>query len=212
MVLANNQFRGGCLPAGIGKMAGTLAEINLLNLGLSGCLPPEIGKLTMLTVFDVSFNDLSGTLPKEIGSMKSLEQLDVAHNELRGDIPESICRLPNLINFTYSFNYFSGEPYECLNLKAKSDEYNCIPNRPMQRSPQVCENFLSRPVDCSAGCYGSPPPSPLSGAACPSPSPTMALPPSDYSPPAPDIDAPAPDTDAPAPDTDEPAPCLICLR
>ncbi|KAL0388556.1 UNVERIFIED_CONTAM: hypothetical protein Sradi_2737400 [Sesamum radiatum] len=95
-------------------MAKTLNEIILSNAGLSGCLPEEIGSLTKLTVFDVSFNSLVGSLPKSMGNMKSLEQLNVAHNKLSGAIPDSICSLPRLENFTYSDNYFCVEPSSCL--------------------------------------------------------------------------------------------------
>ncbi|KAI8028220.1 Leucine-rich repeat extensin-like protein 2 [Camellia lanceoleosa] len=80
------------------SVAKTINEIILLNDNLTGCLPPEIGFLNKLTVFDVSFNHLQGPLPSTVGHMRSLEQLDVAHNSLTGLIPATVCQLPRLHN------------------------------------------------------------------------------------------------------------------
>ncbi|EEF45246.1 serine-threonine protein kinase, plant-type, putative [Ricinus communis] len=149
-VLANNNI-GGCIPPSLARMAETLEEIILSNLGLKGCLRQDIGMLTELKVLDVSCNKLSGSLPESIGEMKNLEQLNVARNKFSGHIPESICSLPNLENFTYSFNYFSSEPSVCLRLPANDDRKNCIPYRPLQRSLEECRSFYSHPVsNCAA--------------------------------------------------------------
>ncbi|KAI8561274.1 hypothetical protein RHMOL_Rhmol04G0326000 [Rhododendron molle] len=165
VVLGNNIQVNGCLPLSIGNMGGTLTEIVLVNMGLKGCLPTEIGLLKEATVFDVSDSMFEGTLPESMGGMSSLEQLNVANNKLSGDIPASICALPKLENFTYSYNYFRGEPAVCLNLPAKDDRKNCIPGRPEQRSPAECNAAYSRPVECGAFGFGCspispPPPSP----------------------------------------------------
>ncbi|KAL5785611.1 hypothetical protein ACOSQ2_008003 [Xanthoceras sorbifolium] len=170
LVLANNDFNG-CVPSSLTTMAGTLNELILTNAGLTGCLQPEIGLLNQLTVFDVSNNRLVGSLPESIAEMKNLEQLNVANNNLSGDIPNSICSLPRLENFTYSFNYFCKVPETCLNVPEKDDQKNCIPNRPLQRSPQDCNSLYSIPVDCGAFGCSPPPRSP------PSPSPPMHKPP-----------------------------------
>ncbi|KAJ1384359.1 Leucine-rich repeat [Sesbania bispinosa] len=161
VVLANNDIRGG-LPSRLDKMKDTLDEIIIMNSGLTGCLTPEIGFLEKVTVFDVSFNNLFGTLPESIEGMKSLEQLNVAHNNFSGRIPESVCTLPMLENFTYSYNYFNSDSPECLKLPQKDDRENCIPDRPLQRSPEECESIYDHHVVCSAsgGFYANslPPP------------------------------------------------------
>ncbi|KAJ8431401.1 hypothetical protein Cgig2_004433 [Carnegiea gigantea] len=149
-VLAHNNLPG-CIPPTISKMSKTLNELILIDVGLKACLPQELGKLTNVTVFDVSYNGLSGQLPATMGNMKSLEQLNVAHNMLTGYIPGSICRLPKLQNFTYSFNFYTGEPVKCLKLKSKDDRFNCIPNRPAQRPPKQCKAVTAYPVSCSTG-------------------------------------------------------------
>ncbi|EOY05763.1 Leucine-rich repeat (LRR) family protein, putative [Theobroma cacao] len=162
IVMANSGLTG-CFPSSsLAQMAGTLQEIILMNNGFTGCLKPEIGNLKGVTVFDVSSNKLVGPLPDAIGQMKSLEQLNVANNKLSGYIPESICSLPKLENFTYSNNFFASEPPKCLKLPDKDDRKNCIPYRPLQRSPMECKSFYAHPVDCSiSGCSPrSPPPPP----------------------------------------------------
>ncbi|KAG8083743.1 hypothetical protein GUJ93_ZPchr0016g2567 [Zizania palustris] len=157
IVLANLQLKG-CLPSSLGRMGATLNELIVLNSGVRSCIPPEIGHLGELTVLDLSFNQLQGTLPESMAWMRSLEQLDVAHNELVGHIPEGICALPRLMNFTYSFNYFCGEPRQCLDLRRNDDRQNCIAGRPDQRPADQCLAFLHRPpVHCDAhGCFAPP--------------------------------------------------------
>ncbi|KAL2324431.1 hypothetical protein Fmac_023489 [Flemingia macrophylla] len=139
-------------------MKGTLNEIIITNSGLTGCLPAEIGELEKVTVFDVSFNKLVGEMPESLGRMKSLEQLNVAHNMLSGAVPESVCMLPRLENFTYSYNYFCTESTLCLKLKDKDDANNCLPYRPLQRTPEECQAFYAHPVHCTAFACVSPPP------------------------------------------------------
>ncbi|KAJ0034177.1 hypothetical protein Pint_24781 [Pistacia integerrima] len=161
LVLANNNFNG-CIPSSLTKMAGTLHEIILINMSLTGCLQQDLGSFKEVTVFDVSFNNLVGSLPESIGEMKKLKQLNVAHNKLSGYIPESICLLPQLENFTYSYNYFYGASPACFKLQDKDDQKNCIIDRPNQRTIEECKSFYSFPIDCAAtGCSASPPPPPL---------------------------------------------------
>ncbi|CAN1129090.1 Leucine-rich repeat extensin-like protein 6 [Linum perenne] len=153
MVLANNNFGGSCIPASLTKMGPTLTQVILSNMGLRGCLQPNLGALDQLKVFDVSNNELVGPLPKSMVRLTKLEQLNVAHNRLSGEIPLGICALPRLRNFTYSYNFFYKEPAVCLRLPAKAginDRKNCIPGRPGQRSAAECALFNANPVDCAA--------------------------------------------------------------
>jgi hypothetical protein len=151
IVLADNSF-GGCLPASIGNMSGTLNEILLINDGLDSCVPPEVGLLREVTVFDVSFNSLVGPLPQQVAGMRKVEQLDVAHNRLSGSVPEAICDLPRLKNLTIAYNFFTGEPPSCARVVPRGgDTKNCLPSRPAQRTPQQCAAFYSQPpVDCAS--------------------------------------------------------------
>ncbi|CAN0887079.1 Leucine-rich repeat extensin-like protein 6 [Linum grandiflorum] len=157
MVLANNNGGGGkrsCVPASLTKMAPMLTEVILINMGLTGCLQPNLGGLDQLTVFDVSFNELVGPLPVSVAKMRKLEQLNVGHNSLSGEVSAAVCGLPLLRNFTYSYNYFDKESSVCLGLPAEDDRGNCIPNRPLQRSVGECKAVYLSPVDCSTSSSG----------------------------------------------------------
>ncbi|KAK9930887.1 hypothetical protein M0R45_018192 [Rubus argutus] len=149
IVLANNDLKGR-IPLSLDKMKDTLNEVILMNSGLEGCLPSNIGCLDKVTVFDVSNNKLDGSLPESMGGMKSLEQLNVANNRFSGQIPASVCSLHKLESFNYSNNYFCGEPEMCVRLRETDDTKNCIPYRPFQRSTQECATL--------ANCGALPPP------------------------------------------------------
>jgi len=77
-------------------------ELYLLNSGLTGEIPPEIGNLTNLTFLDLQNNQLTGSIPSEIGNLTNLTNLDLRSNQLRGLIPDEICNQgdlsPNLSN------------------------------------------------------------------------------------------------------------------
>ncbi|XP_058080660.1 uncharacterized protein At4g06744-like [Magnolia sinica] len=150
LTLANNQLTGG-IPRSIGNLSNTLVEVLLLNNQLSGCLPYEIGLLERATVFDVGNNWLTGPLPCSLGCLKSVEQLNFAGNYLYGHIPEVVCQLGNLLNLSLSDNYFTwvGPACEELIWKGVLDaRKNCIPGRPLQRSPEECFHFFSKPLQC----------------------------------------------------------------
>ena len=100
-------------------------------------------------VFDESSNKLVGPLPKNIGHMVILEQLDASHNILISKILQSIYALPNLDNFTYSYNLFTIEAPNFLDLPSRSATFNnkrnCIPSKHEQRKLHQCLASLSRP-------------------------------------------------------------------
>ena len=141
-------------------MAKTLNELVFLNNNLTGCLPEEIGLLTNLNVFDISWNNFIGTLPKGLSGLKQVNTIDIGHNKLAGQVLDSICELPSLENFTYSFNFFEEEMNSCQAPKhglALDSIQNCLPDGPNQKSVEECLPVVSKPVDCEAvGCRGNP--------------------------------------------------------
>ncbi|KAK4286139.1 hypothetical protein QN277_002738 [Acacia crassicarpa] len=155
IVFANNKF-GGCLPESIVNFADTLEELVLINTSLSGCLPQQVGFLYKLRVLDVSFNKLVGPIPYSLAGLSHLEQLNLGHNMLSGAVPMGVCELPNLNNFTFSYNFFCEEEGICQNLTSKNivfdDRRNCLPEKPLQRSPKECNAVLEHPVDCFELC------------------------------------------------------------
>ena len=78
-------------------------ELYLLNSGLRGEIPPEIGNLTNLTFLDLHNNQLIGTIPPEIGNLTKLTSLRLDDNQLTGEIPSEIGNLNNL-NFLFLDN------------------------------------------------------------------------------------------------------------
>jgi Leucine-rich repeat (LRR) protein len=83
-------------------------ELYLLNSGLTGEIPPEIGNLTNLTFLDLHNNQLIGTIPPEIGNLTNLTYLYLSSNQLTGEIPPEIGNLTNLTFLGLSYNQLSG--------------------------------------------------------------------------------------------------------
>ena len=79
----SNQLKS--VPASIGRLT-ALTMLDLTDNQLS-TLPPEIGELSALTTLDLSGNQLS-TLPPEIVQLTALNMLDLHNNERLGIPPE----------------------------------------------------------------------------------------------------------------------------
>ena len=79
-------------------------ELILLNSGLTGEIPPEIGNLTNLTFLDLHNNQLIGTIPSQLGNLTNLTNFYLNDNQLTGQIPESICDLNIEWSTSWSFN------------------------------------------------------------------------------------------------------------
>ncbi|KAH7838191.1 hypothetical protein Vadar_023115 [Vaccinium darrowii] len=50
-----------------------VTSLNLSNMGLQGTIPPQIGNLSFLTYFNISFNHFNGHLPAELGQLRRLK-------------------------------------------------------------------------------------------------------------------------------------------
>nr|XP_048332984.1 probable LRR receptor-like serine/threonine-protein kinase At3g47570 [Ziziphus jujuba var. spinosa] len=88
-----------------------LSSVWLINLSfnsLNGYLPPEIEKLVMLQIFDVSENQLSATIPETLSNLKMLQLLNLSANAFQGNIPTSIVDLASLESLDLSSNNLSG--------------------------------------------------------------------------------------------------------
>ncbi|CAI0385473.1 unnamed protein product [Linum tenue] len=158
LVFANNRFNG-CLPPTISQFADTLEELLLVNSSLQGCLPPEVGYLYKLRLLDVSRNGLVGPVPYSLAGLAHLEVLNLGHNLMTGIVPGGVCVLPRLDNFTFSYNFFCEEEGACVNLTSRGrvrfdDRRNCLPEKPLQRSKELCDIVAEHPVDCGQRCTG----------------------------------------------------------
>ncbi|VAH70436.1 unnamed protein product [Triticum turgidum subsp. durum] len=83
-------------------------ELQLLRLGLSGTLAPELGQLSRMKIMDFMWNKITGSIPKEVGNITSLELLLVNGNQLSGSLPDEIGLLPNLNRIQIDQNNISG--------------------------------------------------------------------------------------------------------
>ena len=73
---------------------GRVVDLYLPNTGLSGEIPPDLGRLASLRQLRLSDNGLSGEIPSELGDMSSLRFLSLHGNMLNGEIPASLEDLP----------------------------------------------------------------------------------------------------------------------
>ena len=106
----------GPIPPEIGKLT-ALLELQLGSNDLTGSLPPEIGNLTNLGGIGLGGNSLSGPIPPEIGNLTNLERLDLVNNSLSGPIPPEIGALRSLVELLLFRNDLSGPiPRELGNL------------------------------------------------------------------------------------------------
>ena len=83
--------------------------LNLGNIGLTGSIPIDIGKLTNLTHLYLYDNELSGEIPSELGDLIKLEHLYLYNNNISGDLPPNLGDLENLTQMYLYSNELSGE-------------------------------------------------------------------------------------------------------
>lgn len=96
-----------------------VAELQLLNMSLSGNLSPALGRLSYLKVLDFMWNEINGEIPREIGNLTSLELLLLNGNQLSGPLPEDLGNLLHLDRIQIDQNHISGPiPKSFANLKA----------------------------------------------------------------------------------------------
>ena len=98
---------------------GRVTSLNLPGNGLSGTIPPVLGRLASLerlvlgsrwdSTARKSFNNrLTGTLPPELGNLENLQGLDLSNNQLSGSISIELGALSNLRGLDLSNNQLSG--------------------------------------------------------------------------------------------------------
>nr|XP_043633353.1 receptor-like protein EIX1 [Erigeron canadensis] len=87
---------------------GMVTLLDLSSNNLVGPIPSELTALGKLQSLNLSRNQLTGRIPEKIGDMKSLETLDLSLNKLSGKLPLSLSRLTFLLSFNVSWNQLTG--------------------------------------------------------------------------------------------------------
>ena len=77
--------------------------------GLSGRLPAELGRLSQLSLLQITGNEVNGPIPAELGRLSRLQRMVLANNDLMGEIPPELDGLASLSSMTLSGNELSGE-------------------------------------------------------------------------------------------------------
>ncbi|XP_035549627.1 probable leucine-rich repeat receptor-like serine/threonine-protein kinase At3g14840 isoform X2 [Juglans regia] len=93
---------------GNGNESYRVVGIYFMRQNLPGTLPPDLGKLPCLQVFDLSYNYLNGSIPSAWGSLKQLVNISVSGNRLTGPIPGDLAKIPTLTSLTVEYNQLSG--------------------------------------------------------------------------------------------------------
>ena len=79
-----------------------LGNAKVEGSGLSGNIPPQLGRLSNLHVLDLSNNNLGGAVPDELGNLRSLLYLGLHNNtQLQGPLPSSFANLSALESLNF---------------------------------------------------------------------------------------------------------------
>ncbi|CAL4985071.1 unnamed protein product [Urochloa decumbens] len=73
---------------GDGASSGTVTEVSLSNMNLSGGISPSIAALRTLTRLELDSNQLSGPVPPELSQCTQLRFLNLSCNALSGELPD----------------------------------------------------------------------------------------------------------------------------
>ena len=142
-------------------------EVALWGHGLTGVLPPELGRLSQLVRLELGGNYLSGPVPPELGQLSQLAELYLTGNYLSGPIPPELGQLDQLVVLDLRENYLSGPvPSELGQLRqlgyldlASNQLSGPIPAELGQLSQlgalTLSGNYLSGPIPPELGQLGS---------------------------------------------------------
>ena len=92
-------------------MSGALAKVTTIRLpdvGLSGTLPTELGKLTFLEELNLKGNLIQGSIPSDLAALPKLSLLDLSDCLLTGTLPDRF-ESPILKKLLLSENGISGQ-------------------------------------------------------------------------------------------------------
>ena len=147
----------GAIPSELGKCS-ILFYLFLASNQLTGYIPTELGALESMRDLELEYNYLSGPIPSELGSYLDLEYLWLHDNLLTNIIPSEIGNLVRVQDINLASNQLSGELPGVLSVLLT--DYNIsafnISSNPLlegQVHEDLCDmRFLS--FDCSVRLCG----------------------------------------------------------
>ena len=93
---------------GVTAENGRVTQIILLDKGLNGTVPPELGDLTGLQDLWLGTNQLTGTIPGEIANAQGMRSLLLNGNQLTGEIPPEFRAFTSMETLWLHQNQLSG--------------------------------------------------------------------------------------------------------
>ena len=94
---------------GVDRRNGHLHWLELPQIGLTGRVPRELGRLVNLEMLILEDNQLTGEVPSELGQLRNLQGLFLQGNRLSGPIPAELGGLARLRDLVLSETGVSGE-------------------------------------------------------------------------------------------------------
>ena len=92
----------------VGGSSRRVIHLALNQKGLTGNIPAALGRLSHLTILQLSDNELWGPIPAELGRLSGLELIVLSENELNGEIPPELGGLASVSHLSLSGNELSG--------------------------------------------------------------------------------------------------------
>ena len=93
---------------GVELRDGRVAGLYLHNYGLTGNIPPALGRLTNLTGLALGYNHLTGEISSELGMLSNLGSLSLSDNQLTGEVPSELGTLSKLGTLHLEYNQLTG--------------------------------------------------------------------------------------------------------
>ncbi|XP_062145961.1 receptor-like protein 56 [Alnus glutinosa] len=113
--------------------------IDMSSNQLTGNIPFEMGELSQLRSLNLSNNFLTGSIPNSFQNLKNMESLDLSHNKLSGRIPFEFVEMTSLSVFSVAYNNLFGRvPFERQFSTFESQCYNGNPDLCGDPLPRNC--------------------------------------------------------------------------
>ena len=92
----------------VGGPSARVTDLTLAADGLTGRIPPELGRLDGLVNLNLAINRLTGPIPPELGHLVALRQLSLDRNALTGTVPAELGQLGRLESLWLRENRLTG--------------------------------------------------------------------------------------------------------